>query len=107
VTTITPRRSISATKEGAGLSTVFVVSGRGFSPNSKVELRIVDGHLQHPVAWVETAEADGTLTSRRSYPCVTGESLTVSAFETRQPRGHPCRTSSRPAVHNRKLMRSR
>jgi hypothetical protein len=70
------------------LSTVFVVSGRGFSPNSKVELRIVDGHLQHPVAWVETAEADGTLTSRRSYPCVTGESLTVSAFETRQPQGH-------------------
>ena len=87
VTATTPARTVSVTKEGAGSSTVFVVKGRGFSPNSKVELRIVDGGLQHPVAWIETAEADGTLTSRRSYPCVTGESLTVSAFESADPEG--------------------
>jgi hypothetical protein len=87
VTATTPARTVSVTKEGAGLSTVFVVNGRGFSPDSKVELRIVDGGLQHPVTWVETAEGDGTLTSRRSYPCVTGESLTVSAFESADPEG--------------------
>jgi hypothetical protein len=87
VTATTPARTVSVTKEGAGLSTVFVVKGRGFSPDSKVELQIVDGRLQHPVTWVETAEGDGTLTSRRSYPCVTGESLTVSAFESADPEG--------------------
>jgi hypothetical protein len=87
VTATTPARTISVAKEGAGLSTVFVVKGRGFSPDSKVELRIVDGGFQHPVTWVETAEGDGTLTSRRSYPCVTGESLTVSAFESADPEG--------------------
>lgn len=87
VTATTPARTISVAKEGAGSSTVFVVNGRGFSPNSKVELRIVDGLFQHPVTWVETAEGDGTLTSRRSYPCVTGESLTVSAFESADPEG--------------------
>src|SRR6266545_1466497 len=87
VTATTPPRTIGVAKEGAGSSTVFVVNGRGFSPNSKVELRIVDGLFQHPVTWVETAEGDGTLTSRRSYPCVTGESLTVSAFESADPEG--------------------
>jgi hypothetical protein len=85
VTATTPARTISVAKEGAGSSTVYVVNGRGFSPNSKVVLRIEHGLTQSE--WVETAEADGTLTSRRSYPCVTGQALHVSAFEDADPLG--------------------
>jgi hypothetical protein len=83
VTATTPARTVSVAKEGAGSSTVFVVKGRGFSPNSKVVLRIEHGLTQSE--WVETAEADGTLTSRRSYPCVTGQGLNVYAFEDADP----------------------
>ena len=83
----TPARTISVAKESAGSSTVFVVKGKGFSPSSLVVLRIVDGQLQHPSTWVETAEGDGTLESRHSYPCVTGQGLTVSAYEDADPQG--------------------
>jgi hypothetical protein len=85
VTATTPARTISVAKEGAGLSSVFVVKGTGFSPNSKVFLQIAHGFELSE--WVETAEGDGTLTSRHSYPCVTGQELTVSAFESADPLG--------------------
>jgi hypothetical protein len=86
VTATTPARTINVAKEGVGQSTVFVVKGTGFSPNSKVFLQITHG-LSTLSEWVETAEGDGTLTSRHSYSCVTGQELTFSAYETADPVG--------------------
>lgn len=76
----TPARSISVSKEGAGLSTVFVVTGAGFTPNSLVIIRITDGQL-HQVQFPETAGGDGRFVSRHSVPCASGIALTFTVYE--------------------------
>jgi hypothetical protein len=80
----TPARSISVSKEGAGSSTVFVVTGAGFTPSSLVVIRITSPQLQQ-VQFSETAGGDGKFGSRHSVPCVSGIQLTFTAFEDADP----------------------
>jgi hypothetical protein len=82
----TPARQISVSKEGVGSSTVFVVTGAGFTPNSLVTIRITDPQLQQ-LQFPETAEGDGKFVSRHGIPCVSGVTLTFTAFEDADPQG--------------------
>jgi hypothetical protein len=79
-------RRITVSKEGAGSSAVFVVTGAGFTANSRVVIRITDAQL-HQVQFPETAGGDGRFVSRHSVSCVSGTSLTITAFEDANPQG--------------------
>jgi fibronectin type III domain protein/VCBS repeat protein len=76
----TPARTISVSKDGTGSSTVFVVTGAGFTPNSLVIIQITDPAF-HQVQFPETAGGDGKFVSPHSFPCVSGSEWTVTAFE--------------------------
>jgi Fibronectin type III domain len=82
----TPARSIGVSKEGAGSSTVFVVTGTGFTPSGLVVVRITDAQF-HQVQFPETAGGDGRFVSRHSVPCVSGTQVTLTAFEDADPLG--------------------
>jgi hypothetical protein len=77
-------QQISVAKQGTGASTVFVVSGAGFTPNGRVVIRVTTPQLQQ-VQFAETAGFDGRFVSSHSVPCVSGGQLTVTAFEDRDP----------------------
>ena len=79
-------RHITVSKEGAGSSTVFIVTGAGFAPSSRVVIRITDAQL-HQVQFPETRGGDGRFVSRHSVPCVSGTSFTFTAFEDANPQG--------------------
>jgi len=74
------QRTISVTKEGTGLNTVFTVTGAGFTPNGLVVVRITAPNLEQ-ISFAESAGADGKFVAKRSVPCLTGLQLTVTAFE--------------------------
>ena len=78
-------RRIVVSKEGAGASTVFVVTGTGFSPNKLVVIRITDRQTLQQVQSAETAGGDGKFVARRSLPCGSGAPFTVTAFEDASP----------------------
>jgi|ERR1041385_8685388 hypothetical protein len=80
-----PGRHIAVSKEGAGASTVFVVTGTGFTPNKRVVIRITSGETLHIEEFAETAGGDGRFVSRHSLPCVSGGRFTVTAFEDANP----------------------
>jgi hypothetical protein len=85
-------RQISVSNEGAGSTTVFTVTGTGFTSNSRVVLKITDtkfAQLQFP----ETASADGKFV-RHSVSCVSSGTLTFTAFED----AHPTTTQADPIV---------
>jgi Fibronectin type III domain len=77
----TPARVISVSSEGAGQSTVFVVSGTGFTPNSLVVFQIANQRLS------VSAGGDGKFASRNSFPCQSGLSFKVLAWEDTDPTG--------------------
>ena len=77
-------RQISVSKEGAGSSTVFVVIGTGFTPSSRVVIRVTDAQFRQ-VQFPETAGGDGKFVSRHSVPCRSGIQLTFTAFEDAHP----------------------
>lgn len=79
-------RTISVSKEGAGTSAVFIVKGRGFTPNRLVVIRATAPNFQQ-VEFSETAGADGTYEARRSIPCQSGLQITFTAFEDAAPQG--------------------
>jgi hypothetical protein len=76
----TPARSISVSKEGVGVSAVFVVTGTGFTPNSLVVIRATAPNLSQR-QFVHTAGGDGKFVARQSIPCLTGIELTFTAYE--------------------------
>jgi hypothetical protein len=86
VVATTPARQISVSSEGTGLSTVFIVKGVKFSPNSLITIRVTDPQLQQR-QFPETSDADGKFTSRHSLPCISGITLTFTAFEDADPQG--------------------
>lgn len=79
-------RSISVSKEGSGPSTIFIINGSGFTPNSLVVIRITDRSFNQ-VQFPETAGSDGKFVSRHSVPCLSGIQLTFTAFEDADPQG--------------------
>lgn len=91
--TTPPSRRISIAKEGAGSTTVFVVTGTGFTPNSLVVIRITTPNLDQ-LQFPETAGADGKFVSRHSVSCVSGSTLTFTAFED----ANPANTQAVPVV---------
>lgn len=80
----TSERIISVSKEGAGTSTVFIVKGRGFTPNRLVVNRATAPDFQQ-IQFNETAGADGTYEARRSIACQSGLQITFTAFEDAAP----------------------
>jgi hypothetical protein len=78
--------TIIVSNEGIGLSTVFTVTGSGFTPNRLVVIRFTAPNLEQ-VQFAETARVDGKFVSRHSLPCVSGVRLTVTAFEDANPQG--------------------
>jgi fibronectin type III domain protein len=76
----TPSRIISVSKEGVGSSSVFVISGTGFTPNSLVIIRLTARDFTQ-VQFEETAGGDGRFVSPHSFPCVSGTQWTITAFE--------------------------
>jgi hypothetical protein len=77
-------RQISVTKEGAGSTTVFVVNGSGFTPNSTIIIKITDPNFKE-LQFPETVGADGRFVSRHSVPCVSGIRLIFTSFEDANP----------------------
>lgn len=82
----TPARTLVVTKEGAGLSAVFITKGANFTPNSLVVQKITASNLGQ-VQFPETARADGTFESRHAVACTSGQMLTFTAFEDDDPQG--------------------
>jgi hypothetical protein len=82
--TTSPVRRISVSKEGAGSTTVFTVTGTGFTPDRLVVIRITDAKFSQ-LEFAETAGADGKFVSRHSVSCVSGGQLTFTAFEDASP----------------------
>jgi hypothetical protein len=82
----TPARQISVSNEGTGTATVFVVTGAGFTPNSRVVIRITAPQLAQ-VQFAETAGTDGKFVSRHAVSCEPGITLTFTAFEDADPEG--------------------
>lgn len=83
---ILPERRLSVSKEGAGSSTVFVVTGTGFTPDGLVVIKITAPNFAQ-VQFPETAGGDGKFVSRHSVPCASGLQLTLTAFEDADPLG--------------------
>jgi ricin-type beta-trefoil lectin protein len=79
-------RQISVSNQGAGSTTVFTVTGTGFTPSKLVVIKITASNLAQ-VQFPETAGADGKFVSRHSVSCASGISLTVTAFEDANPQG--------------------
>lgn len=82
----TPARTITVSTEGAGPSTVFAVTGAGFTPGSLVVVRFTDPQL-HQVQGQATAGGDGRFNLRHSVPCGSSTQVTVTAFEDADPLG--------------------
>ena len=81
-----PSRIITVTNQGAGTSTIFTVSGSGFSPGSLVVIRFTDAQLVQK-QFQATADTLGKFTARNSLPCGSGTQITVTAFEDADPLG--------------------
>jgi hypothetical protein len=89
-----PARLISITTEGTGASTVWTVTGSGFTPFGLAVIRFTNPALQQ-VQFSQSAGADGKFVSRHSIANVSsGEQITVTAFEDADPEG----TSANPIV---------
>jgi Fibronectin type III domain len=82
----TPERTISVSSQGSGTTTVFTVTGAGFTPNSLVVIRITDSQL-HQDIFNATASGDGSFESRHNAPCISGTEFTFTAFEDADPSG--------------------
>lgn len=63
---------------------MFVVTGSGFTPNSVVVIRVTDRQLAQ-AQFSETADDSGSFVARGNPNCVTGATLTVTAFEDANP----------------------
>ena len=82
-----PARLISLTTEGTGASTVWTVTGSGFTPFGLSVIRFTNPALQQ-VQFDQSAGADGQFVSRHSIANVfSGEQITVTAFEDADPDG--------------------
>ncbi len=81
-----PARTISLTTEGTGASTVWTVTGSGFTPDGIVVLRFTNAVFQS-LQFNQSAETDGRFVSRHSIECASGEQITVTAFEGADPDG--------------------
>lgn len=79
-------RQISVSNQGAGSTTVFTTTGTGFTTNSRVVIKITASNFSQ-VQFSETAGADGRFVSRHSVSCVSGTTLTFTAFEDANPQG--------------------
>ncbi len=77
-------RSIGVSTEGTGSSTVIIVNGTGFTPNSRVVIRLTDKQLVQ-LQFAETAEGNGKFVSRHGVVCNSGAEITVTAFEDANP----------------------
>ena len=82
----TPARTIAVSKQGVGASTVLVITGDGFTPGSRVVLKVTNPDLSGP-QFAETAGGDGKFVSPHSFPCVSGRTFTVTAYEDADPLG--------------------
>jgi len=80
-------RTITVSSEGSGPSTLFTVSGKRFTPNRRVVVRITDDQFRQ-IEVSETVERSGSFVSRRSVAsCTSGAGLTFTAFEDDNPTG--------------------
>jgi hypothetical protein len=91
--TISPERRIIVSKEGAGSTSVFTVTGTGFTPNKRVVVKITAPNFTQ-VQFPETAGADGKFVSRHGVNCMSGLQLTFTAFED----ANPSNTQAMPIV---------
>jgi hypothetical protein len=82
----TTARTIAVSKQGVGQSTVLTITGGGFTPGSRVVIRVTTADLQQ-VQFGETAGGDGKFVSSHGVRCVSGGELTVTAFEDANPEG--------------------
>ena len=91
---VLPARLISITTEGTGASTVWTVTGSGFTPFGLAVIRFTNPAFQQ-VQFSQSAGADGKFVSRHSVANVSsGEQITVTAWEDADPDG----TSANPIV---------
>jgi hypothetical protein len=74
--------TISVTSSGSGQSSVFVVSGSGFTPNHDVKIRVVDDAL-YENDFHQSADVSGHLNARLGVPCNSGLGLHFSATDGR------------------------
>lgn len=74
--------SIGVTSTGSDLTTVFTVTGTGFTPSSKVDIRVVDDALTTQY-YQQTATKTGQLLLQRNIPCIGGLYLHFSATDGR------------------------
>jgi hypothetical protein len=74
--------TISVTSSGSGQSSVFVVSGSGFTPNQDVRIRVVDDALNER-DFHQSADGSGNLNARLAIPCAAGGGLHFSATDGR------------------------
>ena len=75
-------RIIAISRQGFGASTVFMVTGTGFTPESYITVQItapISDYKQQQ--FTETAGVDGRLNASVNAPCNTGEVQTILAFE--------------------------
>jgi hypothetical protein len=77
-------QKISVRSENSGTSTVFIVSGEGFSPNSNIVIRMSRGPFDI-TDFQQTAGSDGKFVSRHSVPCISGNVHFFTAFEGADP----------------------
>lgn len=73
---------ISVTATGANATSVFTVTGNGFTPNSMVTIRVVDD-LLNPLYFKQAATKTGQLLLKQSIPCNGGYYLHFSATDGR------------------------
>ena len=77
-----PPPTISVSSQGVGPSSVFTVTGSGFSPNTLVTIRVVNKSLDTET-FSQTSDAHGNLTFRQSIPCTSKGPLYFSATDGR------------------------
>lgn len=82
----TPARTISVSSEGTGKSTVFTIKGTGFTPSSRVVIKLTNPKLEQ-LQFPETAGGDGKFASRHAVECQFGMQITFTAFEDADPLG--------------------
>jgi hypothetical protein len=92
VQALLPARLIDLSTHGTGASTLWTVTGAGFTPFGLVTIRFTNPAFEQ-VQFAQTAGADGKFVSPHSIANVfSGEQITITAFEDSDPDGTAANT---------------
>jgi hypothetical protein len=78
---------ITVSKQGTGASASVVVNAANFTPNSLVVIKVTPANVEGQVQFSANTDVFGKFTASKSFSCVAGIHLMVTAYEDANPTG--------------------